>query len=309
MPEFSRRRFLTIFAAAGTLAAVPFASQPQHPIRTWKGVAMGSAASIRLSHPDADAILSRATRELERLENIFSLYRNDSILAQLNRNGVIEAPPFEFLECLGLCGTINRASDGLFDPTVQSLWQLYAQSYSQGHAPLNASIREALSRTGWDKVAIDQNRVDFKKLNMSLTLNGIAQGYVADRIATLLRNDGLTNILINTGEFTALGGHPDGQDWPISVDGGSSGIRKDQVMLRDNALATSLPNGTFFDQAGLVGHILDPRTGRPAPARRQAVSITAPRAALADGLSTAICLMDKREADRLLEQFPGAMLV
>lgn len=308
MPEFSRRRFLTIFAAAGTLATVPFASQAQHPVRTWKGVAMGSAASIRLSHPDADEILSRATRELERLENIFSLYRDHSILAQLNRNGVIDAPPFEFLECLGLCGIINRASGGLFDPTVQSLWQLYAQSYSQGHAPLNASIHEALARTGWDKVDIDQNRVGFKKTDMSLTLNGIAQGYVADRIATLLRNDGLTNILINTGEFAALGGHPDGQDWPISINSGS-GIRKDQVMLRDNALATSLPNGTFFDQAGLAGHILDPRTGRPAPARRQAVSITAPRAALADGLSTAICLMDTREADSLLEQFPGAKLV
>ena len=308
MPAISRRRFLTIFAAAGTLAAVPFASQAQYPIRTWKGVAMGSAASISLSHPDSDKILSRATRELERLENIFSLYRDHSTLAQLNRNGVINAPPFEFLECLGLCGTINRASTGLFDPTVQSLWQLYAQSYSQGQAPLSASIQETFSRTGWDKVLIDQNRVAFKQPNMAMTLNGIAQGYVADRIATLLRNDGLTDVLINTGEFAALGGHPEGKDWPVSIETGS-GIKKDKVMLRDRALATSLPNGTFFDQAGLVGHILDPRTGKPAPARRHSVSVTAPKAALADGLSTAICLMNKGEADQLLGQFPSAKMV
>ncbi|MEQ8286581.1 FAD:protein FMN transferase [Thalassospira sp.] len=308
MPEFSRRRFLTIFAAAGTFSTVPFASQAQHPVRTWKGIAMGSAASISLSHPNADEVLSRATRELERLENIFSLYRKDSTLAQLNRNGVIDAPPFEFLECLGVCGTINRASGGLFDPTVQSLWDLYAQNYSQGRPPKDALIRETLSRTGWDKVVINQSRVSYKKPNMAMTLNGIAQGYVADRIAMMLRHNGLNNVLINTGEFAAIGGHPDGQDWHISIDTGL-GIRKEKVFLRDDALATSSPNGTFFDQAGLVGHILDPRTGRPAPARRETVSVTAPKAAVADGLSTAICLMNKTKAEKLLEQFQGAKMV
>ncbi|MBO6773612.1 MULTISPECIES: FAD:protein FMN transferase [unclassified Thalassospira] len=307
MPEFSRRRFLTIFAAAGTLATVPFTLKAQQPIRTWKGVAMGAAASISLSHPNADNILSRATRELERLENIFSLYREHSTLAQLNRDGVIDAPPFEFLECLGLCGIINRASGGLFDPTVQSLWRLYAQSHSQGRPPENESIRETLFRTGWDKVAINQGRVSFKRPNMAMTLNGIAQGYVADRIAKLLRHDGLNNVLINTGEFAALGGHPEGKDWPVSIDTGL-GIRKEKVMLRDNALATSLPNGTFFDQAGLVGHIIDPRTGRPTQARTEAVSVTATSAAVADGLSTAICLMSKGEAAKFLTQFPSAQM-
>ncbi|MFV1852181.1 MAG: FAD:protein FMN transferase [Thalassospira sp.] len=308
MPEFSRRRFLTIFAAAGALATAPFTVKAQHPVQTWKGVAMGSAASISLSHPNADEILSRATRELERLENIFSLYREHSTLAQLNRDGVIDAPPFEFLECLGLCGTINRASGGLFDPTVQSLWHLYAQSYSQGQAPEASSIRKALSRTGWDKVVIDRNQVSFKVQNMAMTLNGIAQGYVADRIARLLREDGLNNVLINTGEFTALGGHPDGKDWPVSIDTGMR-LRKEKVMLRDNALATSLPNGTFFDQAGLVGHILDPRTGYPAKARPKAVSVTAARAAVADGVSTSICLMNDGEADKFLAQFPSTKMV
>lgn len=186
---------------------------------------MGSAASISLSHPNADDILLRATRELERLENIFSLYRENSTLAQLNRDGVVNTPPFELLECLGLCGTINRASGGLFDPTVQSLWQLYAQSYSQRRAPENALIRKTLSRTGWDKVVINQSQVSFKKQDMAMTLNGIAQGYVADRIAKLLRDDGLNNVLINTGEFAALGAHPEGEDWPVSINTGSE-IRK-----------------------------------------------------------------------------------
>ncbi|MHC8495019.1 FAD:protein FMN transferase [Thalassospira sp. SM2505] len=309
MPAISRRRFLTISAAAGAISSMPFAiSHAQTPVQSWKGIAMGAAASITLSHPDADKILASATRELDRLENIFSLYRENSTLSRLNSAGSLDTPPFELLECLGICGTINRASNGLFDPTIQPLWQLYATSYAQGHGPETSAIKDTLTLTGWEKLSISQNRIAFDRPGMALTLNGIAQGYVADRIASLLRSNGLTNVLVNTGEFYAIGGHPDGNPWPISIDTGS-GIRKDREMLRDNALATSLPTGTFFDQAGLIGHILDPRSGLPAQARRQSITVTAPKAALADGLSTAMCLMNDEECAQLLGQFPAAKLV
>lgn len=311
MPAISRRRFLSISAAAGvmgSLSGAAFATQTQYPLQSWNGVAMGASASITLSHPNADHILERARRELNRLENIFSLYRSNSTLSQLNSNGMIDAPPFELLECLGICGRIHHASNGFFDPTVQPIWQLYAESYAKGHAPDPASIKQALSRTGWQNVMTSPERISFKKPGMAITLNGIAQGYVADRIASFLRGEGLTNVLINTGEFAAIGGHPDNMPWAVSINTGSE-IKKDAVMLRDNALATSLPNGTFFDQDGLIGHILNPRTGRPAKLRHDSISITAPKAALADGLSTAMCLMNDAECEKLLEAFPSARLV
>lgn len=310
MPAISRRRFLSICAATGALGSIPFASfaNTEFPLQSWKGIAMGSAASITLSHPDAKNILARATLELDRLENIFSLYRPHSTLSQLNRIGSIDAPPFELLECLGLCGAVHQASDGLFDPTVQSLWQLYAESYAKGHAPQPPKIDQILKRTGWQHVRASADHVSFNIPAMAITLNGIAQGYVADRIASLLRNEGLTSVLINTGEFSAIGGHPEGSPWAVSIDRGT-GLKKDAVMLRDNALATSLPNGTFFDQDGLVGHILDPRTGMPARARRHSISVTAPKAALADALSTAMCLASDAEIETLLQRFPTAKRV
>ena len=105
---------------------------------------------------------------------------------------------------------------------------------------------------------------------MALTLNGIGQGYVADRVAALLEAEGLTNILIDTGEFRALGGHPQGGAWPVKLAQGGT------VALRGRALATSAPLGTTFDQAGRIGHILDPRSGRPVAGVWQAVSVSAP---------------------------------
>ena len=136
---------------------------------------------------------------------------------------------------------------------------------------------------------------------MGLTLNGIAQGYIADRVAALLEAEGLTDILIDTGEHRALGQMPGGGGWPVTLAQGGS------VALRDRALATSAPLGTVFDGAGRYGHILDPRTGEPAAPVWRAVSITAPSAALADALSTAACLMPDRGAiDGMVAKVGGA---
>ena len=82
----------------------------------------------------------------------------------------------------------------------------------------------------------------------------------------------------------------------------------DAVHLRDGALASSSPHAITFDASGQVSHILDPRSGAAAPATWRLVSVTAPRAALADALSTACCLMDRAEITAALVAFPGAAL-
>ena len=142
---------------------------------------------------------------------------------------------------------------------------------------------------------------------MALTLNGIAQGYIADRVAALLRAEGLTDVLVNSGELRALGGNPDGGAWPVTFDGGS-GKPAGSMDLRDAALASSAPLGTAFDAEGRVGHILDPRSGQPAAPAWRLVSVVARTAALADGLSTAFCLMSREEIERTLAHFPDARL-
>src|SRR5699024_9464578 len=130
---------------------------------------------------------------------------------------------------------------------------------------------------------------------MALTLNGIAQGYATDRIAEMLRVEGLDNIFVDAGEFRALGGMPGGGDWPVTLESGP------EITLNDRALATSAPLGTTFDQEGRIGHILDPRTGGPVKAPWRSISVSAKSAALADALATACCLAETREmVDRIL---------
>ena len=303
MPALTRRRLLTITAGLAATAALPSRAAP---LTEWRGTALGAQASILLRHPDADRLMQAARAEIDRLEDIFSLFRPNSALSRLNAEGRIDAPPFEMLELLAISSGIHHATAGRFDPTIQPLWALYARHFSRGEAPSVDDIEMARALTGWQHVQIDASRIALQGKGRALTLNGIAQGYIADRIAALLRREGLSDVLVNTGEFVALGGNPDGGDWPITLSDGLT--LHPGPSLRDAALASSSPLGTVFDTEGKVGHILDPMTGGPAPARWRLVSVTAPSAALADGLSTAFCLMDRGEIGRTLATLPDARI-
>lgn len=292
----TRRRFLTVSAA---LALAPSARAGASSVYTWTGIALGARATIRIAHADAPAICARAASEIARLEDVFSLYRTDSALMRLNHAGRLTAPPAELLECLALAGVAHRATDTVFDPTVQPLWALWAERVSSGTRPTTTELAAARALGGWSDVRLESSEITMPA-GMTLTLNGIAQGYIADRISMLLEAEGLTDILIDTGEHRALGGHPGGGAWPIRLAEGGA------VELRGRALATSAPLGTVFDAAGRVGHILDPRTGEPAPARWRAISVSAPSAAMADALSTAACLArSTAELERWLASVEG----
>lgn len=294
----TRRRFLAISAAAIAAPNIGFAA----PIYTWQGATLGAHATLRLAHPDAKAISARVASEISRLEDIFSLYRPESALSQLNRAGILQVPPFELLECLSVASAVHAASGGRFDPTIQPLWASYAEASALGTLPDDATLDAARALTGWDQITFDSAAIVMGQ-GMSLTLNGIAQGYIADRVAEMLTSEGLTNILIDTGEFRALGGSPDGGAWPVKLASGG------EVQLATRALATSAPLGTTFDEGGAVGHILDPRTGLPAQTIWQEISVSANSAALADALSTAACLFpDRAKIEACLAQFRDVAL-
>jgi thiamine biosynthesis lipoprotein len=269
----------------------------------WRGIALGAPASITLVHPDAPRLVAAARAEIARLEAIFSLYRTDSALMRLNASGRLSEPPAELLQLLGLCAAMHAATEGVFDPTIQPLWALFAMRYARGAAPDDDAIAAAHARIGWRDVYYNTAEVGFARSGMALSLNGIAQGFICDRIAALLAAEGLTDALIDTGEVRALGSRPDGGPWRVGLAAGNL-----LVPLRDRAVATSAPQGTVFDAAGRIGHIFDPRTGRPG-GLWQNVTVTAPHAAVADALSTAFCLMDEAMIARALSARTDAQLV
>ena len=300
----SRRRFLTISAAAAMAGPAAAAASAR-----WSGHAMGAPVSLQLAgvpEPEARRIWHAVDRELARLERIFSLYQPDSQLARLNQAGLLAAPAPELREVLGLCDTLYRATGGAFDPTVQPLWRLRAETAAAGRQPSADELRRARDLLGWADVLDDGDAIRLARPGMALTLNGIAQGYVTDRIAGLLAGQGLQGILIDMGEIAARGTRADGQDWQAGI-ATPEGRIVARVVLRDRALATSAPLGTVLDARGATGHILDPRQPERAPPRAL-VAVSAGRAAVADGLSTAGCLLSEPELMQAMIAFSDAKL-
>ena len=97
---------------------------------------------------------------------------------------------------------------------------------------------------------------------MAITLNGIGQGYVTDRVVELLREGGVEHALVDMGETRAIGDHPAGGAWSVGLeDPASPGQVLDRIELIDRAVATSGGYGTQFDPAGRFNHIFDPADG------------------------------------------------
>lgn len=296
MNPLSRRRFLTMSAAC---AAFPM-SATAAPVAHWRGIALGAAASLRLeglTDAQASPIFAAVEAELNRLENIFSLYRPESELSRLNRDGHLSAPAPELLNVLSLCTALYEATDGVFDPTIQPLWQALAT----GARP--AEIQTARASVGWHRVSLGTDIIRLPQPGDSaLTLNGIAQGAITDRISALLTSQGLRDVLVNMGEIAARGQRGDGQSWHVGLAGPGGEVQK-TIQLRDRAVATSDAGSLMLTAE--QGHILNPKSAnRP----NHVVSVSAPSAAIADGLSTAVCALSKTRASAVVSAFGGARI-
>ena len=309
----TRRRFVSIVACAPL--ATRAASIGPAPV-VWRGDAMGALASMTLVHPDrarAQAIIARCTAEIDRLESVFSLYRPDSALSRLNAAGRLDSPPLDLVRLLSTALALAQRSGGAFDPTVQPLYRLYAGHFERPAAdpagPSAGAIERALRSVGHEAVALAADRIRLLRPGMAVTLNGIAQGYVTDRIAALLREAGMTDVLVDLGEARALGRHADGTAWRAAVaDPVRPGRTLFGVALAEPprglpALATSAGRGTTFGPDARLHHLLDPRTGRSAH-HHASVSVAAEQATLADGLSTALSIVSPAQAGAVLSAWP-----
>jgi len=304
--RLGRRRFLTISAACGLALAAPGATAAGMPgTQVWQGAALGAEASLRLVHADhgeARRLIRLCLAEIARLERIFSLHRADSALVRLNRDGRLEAPPADLVRLVAEAVRYGHLTGGAFDITVQPLWQLYAGHFAQPGAdpagPPATAVRAAARLVGFGAVRVGGDRIELGRRGMALTLNGIAQGYVTDRITDLLRREGMGDVLVQMGEIRASGLRADGRPWQVSLRdpaGGTAAL----VGVTDGALATSGGYGTSFDVAGRFGHLLDPSAARPARLWAS-VTVLAPTATAADALSTAFSALDAQKVGAVL---------
>ncbi|KAA0888523.1 FAD:protein FMN transferase [Pusillimonas sp. ANT_WB101] len=274
----------------------------------WRGIALGADAELRIIHPDAafaQDMVTRSIAELRRLEKTFSLYQHDSALSRLNRDGALNNADTDLLMLMNDAVHYAALTDGAFDPTVQTLWELYANHFTQhgtsSAGPSKEAVQQALQRVNVSAINVTDTQIQLQP-GMKVTFNGIAQGYITDRVTDLLRNAGLDRALVDMGEIRGLNKNQNAPAWRAGLkDPQSPDKLLETVLLTNDALSTSGGYGTWLDDSGAHTHLFDPKTGE-SPRLYQSVSVLAPRATTADALSTAFSSMPVSQVEKVVKQ-------
>lgn len=307
----SRRRMLTLIAGAALAVGGIGGAAVRRRAFEWQGTALGADARLVLVHEDHARVqnaLHLCLAEIERLEAIFSLYRPESELCRLNREGIVRHPSLDMVALLRTACVVSEASAGAFDVSVQPLWRLHADHFRRNPGnpigPPPHAIEQTLKHIDFARIDVSAAKIRLEP-GMALTLNGIAQGYITDRVAELLRGHGWSDLLIDLGEVRAIGTSPVGAPWMAVIEpphfAGAAPVR---LPVSQRALATSAGQTTVFEASGRHHHLFLPRDGRSA-GHYQSVSVAAPDATLADALSTALYVMPREEIPRLIGAFRG----
>ena len=321
----SRRQFLQIaFGAAGVAALGGMRinglsagegmeeARPASKLKSFqrKSFALGAEISLTVLHENefaARRALDAAFGELETVESVMSIYRPESELSRLNRDGIITHPHPYLLSILRTSLEISRLSGGAFDVTVQPLWDLYMEAKKAKALPEDSAIEAARQKVGWKKIALSDSEVRVEK-GTRITLNGIAQGYAADRCAEMLKSLGIEHALLDTGEIRAIG-DKSGTPWSAAI---QHPRRPDAYValarLDGVCLATSGDYATTFSNDFVYHHIFDPATGR-SPLLYSSVSIVAPNATEADALTKVVFVGGETGLKQIAARGASAFLV
>lgn len=234
-----------------------------------------------------------ATAEIERLNEVFSTYRETSLVSTVNRSGAVGTTVTEeFLAMLEESRRMWRLTDGRFDITVGPLMKLWGFERRSGRVPAPDSIARLLPAVGFGKVEVGGETVRLTAPGMALDFGAVVKGYAADRAAAILKSRGIENFMIDLGGNIVVAGAPPGRPaWRIGIRDPRNLERIVGVLaLRDAAVATSGDYERMFEVDGKrYAHIVDPRTGYPVE-EMAAVTVIAADGLTADLFSTALFL-------------------
>lgn len=265
-----RRAALLALTALALVAAAP----PARRSVTFAGRSMGTYVQVTLVTDDSSRVAPLAREALAtfaRVDSLMSNWTTTSEVARLNREAGLARTAVhpEVATVLDTSLSVWRGSDGAFDVTVEPLVRAWGFLGGRPRVPSEAEASAAFRRVGAGRVRYDRasRTVRFDDPGTRIDLGGIAKGYAVDSAARILRARGVRDALVNiSGNMAALGHPADAEGWRIGIrDPRDRMPYFARLRLRDEAISTSGKYEQFVSADGRTyGHILDPRTGRPA---------------------------------------------
>lgn len=263
--------------------------------------AMGTWLTVEVSGPDRATALAWsevAVRALAEVESRLSTWTDASELARLNRAPVGETVVLspELAGELARARELSEATGGAFDPALGPLVRAWGLREG-GAQPSPGALAAAREASGLARFAFDApGRVRRLAAGAALEEGGFGKGLGLDLALARLRAAGATAAWIDLGGQVAfLGPQPRTARLADPADRERAVL---ELTLAPGSLATSgnAERGIVVDGVPR-SHLLDPRTGAPAP-ERGSVTVWALDATTADALSTALYVLGPEAAFR-----------
>ena len=286
----TRRVFLGMAGVAGAglwlgvpgLAQAAVSRETKVMLGTFVDVSVAGVSSMQA----LDA-LGLAFAEASRLERVFSRHDGGTPVSELNRAGRLRAAPAELVR------VVNRS---LF---------YRAHRNPSGELTLDDSeLRAARALVGRRGLQVSGADLSFARSGMGITLDGIAKGYIADRVSAVLTSAGVKNHLVNAGGDIMASGHKSpGVPWRVAVQSPTGPAYAGELSLSGKAIATSGSYEIYYDASRRHHHLINPASGfSPAVG---SVSVVAGTAMEADTLATALSILPPTDALKLVQGLPG----
>jgi thiamine biosynthesis lipoprotein len=188
-------------------------------------------------------------------------------------------------------------TDGAFDVTVGPLVDLWGIGTEEAEVPSEEEIAAVLPKIDADKVRLDAEAgtIYLEEEGMALDVGGIAKGYAADEVASMLKDMGVEHALLDFGgNILTVGKKPNGDEWKIGIQnpGQTRGKYLGIVTTGPKTIVTSGNYERYFEKDGVrYHHILDTENGYPSRTGLASVTIVTDRSMAADALATAAYAM------------------
>ena len=196
-----------------------------------------------------------------------------------------------------------------FDFTVGPLSFFWKRA--QG-VPPQGQIDEALALVGVENVQVSGTLVRKAHPGVQVDIGAVAKGYVADMIACMLREQGVTCADIDLGgNIYMVGRHPSGRPWRVSVLI-PEGLDVEPIIVdvADESVVTSGVYERFVEIDGKrYQHIIDPQTGWPADSDFVSATVIAKSSCVADALATVLLMTGSAGFDAFARRHPDCRLI
>jgi thiamine biosynthesis lipoprotein len=264
----------------------------------------GGEAVVLTTDPAAtDTARDLVRVETDAMDAACSRFRPDSELAEVNAaagSPVVVGPLFA--EVVSSALRAAAATDGDLDPTCGA--SLDAAGYDRDIEMIRVegvtiTVHGFVPAVGWQSLGWNPDTRTLRTPpGTRLDFGAVAKALAADRAAASVAAALGCGVLVSLGGDLATAGPPPPDGWQVKVADdhrARDGAPGPTVALLGGAMATSsTTTRRWSTQAGIVHHILEPRTGRPADSCWRTVTVVAATCVDANTASTAALIRGER---------------